>query len=88
VHLGRAERDEPLHLARLVLGVEVEVDARRDLHRGADPIERNVRPVAIPRSQQREIITVALARDVTQRRGPERFLTRQIIDPQHDRTDA
>jgi hypothetical protein len=83
VHLGGAERDQPRDLGRLVLGVQVEVDARRDLDRRAHPVERHVRPDAIPRSHQDEVdgrVARILARDVAERGSPERRLERQVVD--------
>jgi hypothetical protein len=59
VDLGRPEADQPLDLAGLVLGVEVEVDPRRDVDLGADAVERDVRAVAGPRPEQREALVVA-----------------------------
>ena len=52
VHLGRSEADEPSDLARLVIGVEVEVDARRDRQRRANAIQRHVGAVAVSRVEE------------------------------------
>jgi hypothetical protein len=72
VDLGRAERQQPFDLPRLILGVEVEVQARRDLQGRSDLVEREVRPHAVLRSQQHEVVVVRLmATLVAEGRLPE-----------------
>src|SRR3989442_11894096 len=44
VDLGRAQREQALDLPGLIVRVQVEVDARRDLQRRANQVEGEVRP--------------------------------------------
>ena len=61
------------------------MDARRDVDRRADPVEREVRANAVPRAQQHEGLVVALApRHVVERRLPELGLTLEVVDAEHD----
>jgi hypothetical protein len=50
VDLGRTQREQALDLARLIVRVQVEVDARRDLQRRANLVEGEVRPDAVSRT--------------------------------------
>ena len=86
--LGRPEADQAPHLAGLVLGVQVEVDLRRDLHRRPHPVEGDVRSRAVARLEQDEVVVGARARLVAQGRRPERRLALQVLDADDDRADA
>jgi cystathionine beta-lyase len=50
VDLGGAQREQAFDLLRLILGVQVEVNARRDLQGRANAVEGQVRPSAVPRA--------------------------------------
>ena len=56
VHLSRAQRLQPLHLPGLVLRVQIEVKAWRDLHRRGNLVERQIRPDSVPRSELDEVV--------------------------------
>jgi hypothetical protein len=47
VHLGRTEGEQAFDLARLVVRIQVEVEARRNLERRTNLVERKVRPGAV-----------------------------------------
>ena len=53
----------------------------------ANAVERDVRPDAIPRFEQREVVSVATPWLVVERSGPEGELALQVIDPDDDRAD-
>jgi hypothetical protein len=89
MNLGRAERQQPLDLRSLIFGVEVEVEAWRDLQSRANLIEREVRTRAVGGREKDEVVAVAVvATDKAESRLPELRLTLQIIDAQNDRADA
>ena len=84
VDLGGTQPDQAFDLSRLIAGVQVEVDAWRHLHRRANPVEGEVRPDAVSRTQQDEILAVALTTNVIECGLPELGLARQIVDAQDD----
>ena len=88
MHLGGAQGEQTPNLGRLILGIQVEMDPRWDLDRGAHPVERHVRPHAVARSQDHEVIDGHLRHHVVERGRPELHLARQIIDPDDDRSDT
>ena len=88
MHLGGAEGEQTANLGGLVLGVEVEMDSRWDLGQRAHPVEGHVRPHAVAWSQDHEVINRHLGHHVVERGRPESHLARQIIDTDHDRSDA
>ena len=50
VHLGRTAGEQAFDLARLVVRIQVEVEARRNLARRTNLVERKVRPGAVGRA--------------------------------------
>src|SRR5207249_11887158 len=80
VDLGSSERDQAPDLGGLIVRVEVEVDARRHLYRRAHTVEGDVRPDAVPRTEQGEVVRVTPARHVVQRSRPERLLALEVVD--------
>src|SRR4029450_1270522 len=88
VNLGGAQRDQAFDLSRLVFGVQVQVDARGHLHRGANPVQGEVRPDAVSRTEEHEVIAVARPVDVVECCFPELGLALQVVQAQDDRTDA
>ncbi len=86
VDLGSAQRQQPFDLPRLVFGVQVEVEAWRDLQRGVNAVEGHIGPDSVLRAQQHEIV-VHLEPFVAERRLPKVRLALQIVDAQHDRAD-
>ena len=64
--LGRAERDQAFHLGGLFGGVEVEVEAGRDLQGGAHLVEREVRADPVRRAEENEVVALSIvAADLT-----------------------
>ena len=51
-------------------------------------VEGDVRPDAVSRTEQHEVVAVALAADVVECGFPELGLELQIVHAQNDRTDA
>ena len=89
VDLGRSEREQTLDLLTLVLGVQIEVETRRYLQRRADPVERDIRPHSVRRTEQDEVVALpVVSADIAERRLPEPSLTLEIVDAQNDRADA
>src|SRR3989442_14839280 len=88
VDLGRAQREQALDLPGLIVRVQVEVDARRDLQRRANQVEGEVRPDAVSRTQQHEVVALALPTDVVERSLPELGLALQIVHANNDRANA
>lgn len=89
MNFGRAERQQALDVRGLIFGVEVEVEAWRDLQGRANLIEREVRTRAVGGSEKDEVGALAVvATDIAERCLPELRLTLQIIDAQNDRADA
>lgn len=88
VHLGRAEGEQPLDLGGLVLGVEVEVDARRVPMAGSVEVEGEARTAAIAWPQEHEVLARFVAWHVVERGAPELGLPTEVVDAQHDRSDA
>ena len=87
VDFACTELDEPRDFSCLLFGVEVEVDARRDLELRADLVERQVRAVAVPRAQQDEVL--ALDASLVAECGlPELGLALEIVHAHDDRADA
>jgi len=87
--LGRAQCDQALDLSSLILRVEIEVKARRDLQRRAHLIEREMRAVPVSRAEESEVVALSVvAANVAEGRLPELRLTPQIVDPQNDRADT
>jgi len=80
--------DQAFDFPCLVLGIQVEVDARRHLHSRANTVEGDVRPDAVLRTQQHEIVVVAVPRLIVERRSPELRLALQVVHPENDRADA
>ena len=77
-------RLEALDLRHLVVGVEIEVDPRRDVDLRPDPIERDVRSGAVARAEEHEVVGGALARFVVEGRRPEVDLALQVVDADDD----
>jgi hypothetical protein len=91
VDLGRAQGLQPLHLRGLVVGVQIEMNPRRDLEPRVDSVERDVRAVTGSGVEQDEIgarRARVLARDVSESCRPECRLAWQIVDADHDRADT
>jgi hypothetical protein len=89
VNLGRAQSDQAFHLMRLIVGVQVEVKARRDLQGRANLVEREVRADAFRWAEQNEVVALSVvSANVAERCLPELGLTPQIVDAQNDRADT
>ena len=74
---------------RLIVGVHVEVEARRDLQGRANLVEREVRADPVGRAEENEVVALSVvSADVAERCLPELGLTPQIVDAQNDRADA
>lgn len=89
MNLRCAYRDQALNLVRLTIGIEVEVEARRDLQSRANLVEREVRADPVRRTEENEIVALSVvSADIAQRGLPELGLKAQIIDAQNDRADT
>jgi hypothetical protein len=89
VDLGRAEVQQPVDLRGLIFGVQVEVEARRDVQRRANLIEREVRARAVGGAEKDEVVARSVvATDIAEGCLPELRLPLQIIDAEDDRADA
>ena len=65
------------------------MEARRDLQRRANLIEREVRTRAVGGAEKDEVVALPIvATDIAEGCLPELRLTLQIIDAQNDRADA
>src|SRR5262249_56059426 len=79
---------EGLRVACLILGVEGEVDPGRQLESRAMAVERDVRPDAVVRTEEHEVIAVPhSASHVTECGRPELRLPLEVVDAQDDRSD-
>ena len=64
-------------------------EARRDLQRRGNLIEREMRTRAVGGAEKDEVVAFpVVATDIAEGCQPERRLTLQIIDAQNDRADA
>jgi hypothetical protein len=89
VNLGSAQSKQALDLSRLVLGVEGEVEARRDLQARANTVERKMRSDLVGRAEQNEVVARSVvSTNVAERRLRELSLTAKIVDAQNDRADT
>src|SRR5262245_64995994 len=64
------------------------MQARGYLQLRANLVEREVRPDAVPRLEEGEVLARGVAADVVESCLPERRLPLEIVDAQHDRADA
>lgn len=77
---GGAQGKQPLNVAGLVIGVQVEVHPWTVLHLRGLHAQRDVRSLANPWAQDRPVGFGRLAGHVVQGRGPERELGIEIMD--------
>ena len=87
MHLGCSESDKSLHLFGCVFGIEIEVNAGRELHRRSHRVEGDVRTIAVSRRQQNEVVAVDLP-GVVESVAPELSLPLEVVDPDDDGTNA
>jgi hypothetical protein len=88
VNLGRTQREQALDLSRLIVRMQVEVDARWYLQRRTNLVEREMRPGPVGRAEQHEVVAfTVVSAHVAECRLPELRLALQIVHAQDDRAD-
>lgn len=86
--LGRPQRLQAFDLAGLILGEQIEMEARRYLHLRWDVVERETWTDPVPRPEKHEIVARLVARNIVEGGPPELRLTQKIVDAQHDRANS